>query len=346
MIPAKGFAASSPTSGFAPLTLTRRSPGPDDILIDIFYCGVCHSDIHTVRDEWEGTRYPVVPGHEILGRVAQVGKGVKKFKIGDMAGVGCFVDSCRKCPACRKGDEQFCPKIVWTYNALDPKDGQPTHGGYSDKITVDFRYAHKIEHGQPLDRVAPLLCAGITTYSPLKHANLPRASKVGIVGLGGLGHVAVKIATAMGYEVTAFSTSLNKKESARKLGAKHFVATKEADAFAGLGSTFDFILDTVSADHDLAPFLASLKMDGSMVLVGAPPDPLKIQSFSLIFGRKKLGGSLIGGLKETQEMLDFCARKKVLADVEVIAPTDLNVAYDRAVAGDVKFRFVVDTKKL
>jgi uncharacterized zinc-type alcohol dehydrogenase-like protein len=266
---------------------------------------------------------------------------VKTFREGDIAGVGCFVNSCRACPACRRGEQQFCPKVSFTYNGTDA-DGSQTQGGYSERIVVDQRYVLRIAPKQPLERVAPLLCAGITTYSPLKRAGIHKGSRVGVVGLGGLGHMAVKIAAAMGADVTVFSTSDKKKEDARRLGAKHFVVTRKPDAFDALGGTLDFIIDTVSARHDLSAYLSCLKVGGDMVLVGAPEKPHELPAFSLIGGRRHLSGSLIGGIPETQEMLDFCARKKIFADVEVIPPSRIDDAYDRAVKGDVKFRFVVD----
>ena len=345
MIASHGFAADSPQSGLKPFDFNRREVGPNDVLIDILYCGICHSDIHSVRDEWGGSRYPLVPGHEILGKVAAAGRNVKKFKAGQLVGVGCFVSSCGKCASCQAGDEQFCSKVVFTYGGMDPIMKEPTRGGYSDKIVVDHRYVLQIPAGQPLERVAPLLCAGITTYAPLKRAKIKRGSKVGIVGLGGLGHVAVKIAAAMGANVTVFSTSEKKRDDAKRLGAKNFVVTKDPKALEPLAGTFDFILDTVSAQHDINALLACLKIDGAMVKVGAPEKPMAVSAFSLIMGRRTLGGSLIGGIKLTQEMLNYCAKNKILADVEVIAPQKIDEAYDRTVAGDVKYRFVIDMKR-
>lgn len=342
MIPAHGYAAPSATGAFKPFNFERRDVGARDVLIDILYCGICHSDIHTVRDEWGGAHYPLVPGHEILGRVARVGARVTRFKVGDTAGVGCFVSSCGKCPACKSGDQQYCPQAVFTYGSADPDTRQPTRGGYSDRIVVNENYVLRIPDGQPLERVAPLLCAGITTYYPLKRAGLKRGMKVGIVGLGGLGHVAVKIARAMGAEVTVFSRSAGKKRDALRLGAAQVVVTNRPRAFAAAHRTLDFILDTVSGQHDLVPYLNCLKRDREMILVGAPEKPHALPAFSLIMARQKIGGTLIGGIADTQEMLNFCARKKVLADVEVIAPSKINVAYDRTVAGDVKYRFVID----
>jgi len=345
MIPTRGYAAGSGTSGLKPFEFDRRDVRADDVLIDILYCGICHSDIHSVRGEWGETRYPLVPGHEIVGRIAEVGRKVKGFKVGQLAGVGCFVSSCGKCPACKTGDQQFCPRCVFTYGAIDPIRNEPTRGGYSERIVVDHRYVLKVKEGQALERVAPLLCAGITTYSPLKRAGVKRGTKVGVVGLGGLGHMAVKIAAAMGADVTVFSTSASKEKDAKRLGAKKFVVTRDAKALEPLAGTYDYILDTVSAQHDINALLACLKTDGEMVKVGAPEKPMEVSAFSLIMGRRTLSGSLIGGVTETQEMLDFCARKKILADVEVIGPSKIDEAYERTIAGDVKYRFVIDMKR-
>jgi len=341
---AKAYAVQSPTDTYKPLQIERRDPRPDDIVIEIAYCGVCHSDIHTARGEWDRTTYPCVPGHEIVGRVSAVGKKVKRFKVGDLAGVGCFVDSCGKCASCKNNEQQFCEKgCTFTYNSVD-RDGQNTLGGYSSHITIKEAYALKVKKGLPLERVAPLLCAGITTYSPLKRYGTKKGKKVGVVGLGGLGHMAVKIAKAMGAEVTVFSTSPNKEADAKKLGAKKFVVTRDPANFAAVAQSLDLIIDTVSAGHDFSPYLSSLKLGGTHVLVGASPDPNKVNSFALIGGRKSLAGSLIGGLKETQQMLDFCANKKVFSDIELIPASKINEAYDRTVKGDVKYRFVIDAK--
>lgn len=347
MIKAKAYAATSSTSPIAPLEIERRDPRPDDVVIEIAYCGVCHSDIHTARGEWGPTIYPCVPGHEIVGRVVQVGKKVKRFKVGDSAGVGCFVDSCGKCENCKKNEEQFCTKkCVFTYNSTELDGKTPTYGGYSSHITVKDKYALKIKKGLPLERVAPLLCAGITTYSPLKRYKTKKGMKVGVVGLGGLGHMAVKLAKAMGAEVVVFSTSPNKEADAKKLGAKHFVISKDPLNFAPWAGKLDLIIDTVSAPHDFNPYLSSLKLDGTHVLVGAAPEPNQVGAFALIGGRKRLTGSLIGGIKETQEMLDFCASKKVFSDIELIPASRINEAYDRTVKGQVKYRFVIDAKTL
>jgi uncharacterized zinc-type alcohol dehydrogenase-like protein len=340
----KAYATTSPTGPFAPLQIERREPRPDDVVIEIAYSGICHSDIHTARGEWGAATYPCVPGHEIVGRVTAVGKKVKRFKVGDLAGVGCMVDACGKCANCKNHEEQFCENgAVFTYNSKD-RDGQNTLGGYSSHIIVRESYALKIKKGLPLERVAPLLCAGITTYSPLKRYGTKKGGKVGVVGLGGLGHMAVKIAKAMGAEVTVFSTSPNKEQDAKKLGAKKFVMTKNPGAFNAAAGSLDLIIDTVSAEHDFTPYLGTLKLGGTHVLVGASPDPNKVASFALIGGRKGLAGSLIGGIKETQEMLDFCAKKKVFSDIELIPASRIDEAYDRTVKGQVKYRFVIDAK--
>lgn len=345
MIKAKAYAAQSATSGLAPFTLDRRDPKPDDVVIEIAYCGICHSDIHTARSEWGPAAYPCVPGHEIVGKVVQVGKKVKRFKVGDLAGVGCFVDSCGKCSSCKSNEEQFCSDhTVFTYNSTELDNKTRTYGGYSSHITVKDKYVLKVKKGLALDRVAPLLCAGITTYSPLKRYGTKKGKKVGVVGLGGLGHMAVKIAKAMGAEVTVFSTSPNKQADAKKLGAKNFIVTTEPQNFAAAAGKLDLIIDTVSAKHDFSPYLSCLKIDGTHVLVGAAAEPNQVASMALIYGRKKLAGSLIGGIKETQEMLDFCARKKVLSDIELISADKINEAYERTIKGQVKYRFVIDAK--
>ena len=347
MIKAKAYANHSATSLFQPLEIERRSPNADDVLIEIDYCGICHSDIHTARGEWGGTKYPCVPGHEIVGRVVSVGKKVKRFKVGDLAGVGCMVDSCGKCVSCKTNEEQFCVnRAVYTYNSNEKNGGGYTLGGYASHITVRDKFVLKIKKGLALDRVAPLLCAGITTYSPLKRYGTKKGSKVGVVGLGGLGHMAVKIAKAMGAEVTVFSTSPGKQADAKKLGGKNFVMTKDTRNFNAWLGKLDLIIDTVSAPHEYAPYLSTLKTGGTHVLIGVPPEAAQLAAGTLINGRKQIAGSLIGGLKETQEMLDFCAKKKVLADIELISAEKINEAYDRTVQGDVKYRFVVDTKTI
>ncbi len=344
MFKAKAYGAKDESAQFKAMEIDRRDPRPEDVVIEIAYSGICHSDIHTARGEWAGTQYPCVPGHEIVGHVVKVGKKVKKFKLGESVGVGCMVGSCKKCESCKKGEEQFCEKgATYTYNSNE-KDGSYTMGGYSSHIVVNQDFVLKVKKGMALDKTAPLLCAGITTYSPLKRHGAKKGKKVGVVGLGGLGHMAVKIAKAMGAEVTVFSTSANKEADAKKLGAKHFVLSKEADNFKAVTKKFDLIINSVSASHDLTPYLQSLKIDGTMVLLGVPPELSQVSAGALIGGRKRLTGSLIGGIKETQEMLNFCAAKKVFSDIELIKAEDINKAYDRTVSGDVKYRFVIDAK--
>jgi uncharacterized zinc-type alcohol dehydrogenase-like protein len=347
MIKAKAYAAHSARSALGPYQLDRRATQPNDVLIEIHYCGICHSDIHTARGEWGPTSYPCVPGHEIVGKVIQVGKKVTRFKVGDYAGVGCFVDSCGKCRPCKTHEQQYCENNAsYTYNSVERDGKTPTLGGYSSHIVVKENYTLKIKKTQQLERIAPLLCAGITTYSPLKRYGTKKGTKVGVIGLGGLGHMAVKIAKAMGAEVTVFSTSPQKKKDAKKLGAQHFVLSTRPKEFALLEGKLDLIIDTVSARHDFTPYLGALKLDGTHILVGASPEPNPVSASALIHGRKKLVGSLIGGIRETQEMLDFCAKKKVFADIELIGVDEINEAYDRTVNGDVKYRFVLDTKTL
>ena len=346
MQPTQSYATHGPDASFEPFSFQRREPGPNDVLIEILFCGICHTDIHQARNEWGNSHYPMVPGHEIVGRITKVGSQVTKFKEGDLAGVGCFVDSCRECSSCRDGEEQYCEKhMVATYNDTD-ESGQPTYGGYSSHIVVDENYTLRIKPGQPLEGVAPLLCAGITTYSPLKRFGVRHGHKVGVVGLGGLGHMAVKLAVSMGADVTVFSTSPSKEEDARRLGAHHFVVTRDAANLEPLANTFDFILDAVSADHDLNQYLAVLKRDGALVLVGAPEKPLGVEAFSLIFKRRSVAGSLIGGIRETQEMLDYCAANHITSDTEVIPIQQIEEAYERTVKGDVRYRFVIDMKSL
>jgi uncharacterized zinc-type alcohol dehydrogenase-like protein len=343
----KAYGAQSETSGISSLTIDRRDPKPDDVVIDIAYCGICHSDIHTARGEWGRTTYPCVPGHEIVGKITAVGKRVKRFKVGETAGVGCFVDSCGKCAPCRNHEEQFCvDHTVFTYGSKELDNKTPTFGGYSTSITVKEKYVLKIKKDQPLERIAPLLCAGITTYSPLKRYGTKKGSKVGVVGLGGLGHMAVKIAKAMGAEVTVFSTSPGKEKDAKKLGAKNFLITSNPENFQSYAGKLDLIIDTVSAKHDFSLYMSTLKIGGTLVLVGAAPEPNQVAAMALIYGRKSLAGSLIGGIKETQEMLDFCAKKKVFADIELISASQINEAYDRTVSGQVKYRFVIDNKTM
>jgi uncharacterized zinc-type alcohol dehydrogenase-like protein len=343
MTKVSAYAATSTTSGLAPYQLTRRDPGPHDVQIDILFCGVCHSDIHQVRNEWGGSEYPMVPGHEIVGRVKAIGDQVRKFKVGDMAGVGCLVDSCRDCHSCHDGLEQYCEnEFVGTYNSLDKRHNERTFGGYSKGIVVDEKYVLKVSPQLDPARVAPLLCAGITTYSPLKHWKVGPGTKVAVVGLGGLGHMGVKIAKAMGAETTVFTTSAKKHKDAMALGADDVVLWNQPDELQKNQNRFDFILNTVSATHDMAALMGCLKRDGTMTLLGIPEQPPSIHAFHFIVGRKSLAGSLIGGIAETQEMLDFCAKHNVLADIELIPMEKINEAFDRTVKGDVKYRFVID----
>lgn len=347
MTTTKAYAAQSATSALGPFQIERRAVGPHDVKFEILYCGVCHSDLHVARNEWHGTNYPVVPGHEIVGRVTEVGAHVTKFKTGDLAGVGCLVDSCRSCDNCEKGLEQFCRNgSTGTYNSKDKHTNGFTFGGYSKEIVVDESFVLKVSEKLPLHAVAPLLCAGITTYSPLRHWKVGKGHKVGIVGLGGLGHMAVKFAASFGAEVTMLSSSPEKAADAQSLGAHHFALTTDAAQTAALKGRFDFIIDTVSAPHNYNEYLNMLNTDGVMICVGAPPTPSEIMSFSLIGGRKSPAGSLIGGLPETQEMLDYCAEHQIVSDVELIAMQDINTAYERMLKGDVKYRFVIDMATL
>jgi len=347
MLPTRGYATKGPTSGLEPFNFERREPGPHDVLIEILYCGICHSDIHQARDEWGGAIYPMVPGHEIVGRVARVGSQVKRFKVGEVAGVGTIVDSCRVCESCKEGLEQYCARhIAWTYNGTEQDQKTPTYGGYSSHIVVDERYTLKISAKLPLANVAPLLCAGITTYSPLRHFNVGPGQRVGIVGLGGLGHMAVKLAASMGTEVTVFSTSKRKEQDAHRLGAHDFVVSLDPKNLDALANRFDFILDAVSAPHDVNAYLNLLRRDGVMAMVGVPARPLEVQAFSLILKRRKLTGSGVGGIRETQEMLDYCAEHNITSDVEVIPIQQVNEAYERTLKGDVRYRFVIDMKTL
>lgn len=340
------YATTGADAVLGPFSISRRTPGPHDVQIEILFCGVCHSDIHQARNEWGNSIYPMVPGHEIVGKVSAVGEQVKNFKVGDLAGVGCLVDSCHTCPQCAAGDEQFCEKgSTGTYNSLD-KNGEPTYGGYSKRIVIDESFTLRIPENLDLKAVAPLLCAGITTYSPLRRWNVGPGQKVAVVGLGGLGHMAVKLAAAFGAEVTVLSTSDNKEADSKRLGATHFVNSLNADKMKGLAGKFDFILNTVSAPNDYNTFLDLLHTNGSMVLVGAPPEPSQVSGFSLIMGRKSLSGSLIGGIKETQEMLDFCSQHNITSDVEMIPIEKINEAYERILKADVKYRFVIDMASL
>ncbi len=347
MTATKGYAAHNKTDALGPFDFERREVGPHDVQLEILYCGVCHSDLHQVRNEWGGSTYPLVPGHEIVGRVTKVGAHVKKFKAGDLAGVGCLVDSCRECDNCQKGLEQFCRNgSTGTYNSPDKKSGGVTYGGYSNQIVVDEGFVLQVSDKLSLAGVAPLLCAGITTYSPLRHWKVGKGHKVAVVGLGGLGHMAVKFAAAFGAEVTMLSTSPNKEEDARRLGAHHFALTKDPAQLKALANKFDFIIDTVSAEHNYNDYLNMLNTDGVMICVGAPPTPSQIMAFSLIGGRRSLAGSLIGGLPETQEMLDYCAEHNIVSDVEVVDMDYIDTAYERMLKGDVKYRFVIDLATL
>ena len=347
---AKAFAARSASSGLGPFTFSRRSPRAADVQIEILFCGVCHSDLHQVRDEWHSvmpTVYPVVPGHEIVGRVVKVGSAVKKFKEGDLAAVGCMVDSCRHCLNCLAGDEQYCENhLTLTYNGEDKFLGGVTYGGYSDGIVVDENYVLRVPNGLDPAGTAPLLCAGITTYSPLRHWNVSKGQKVGIVGLGGLGHMGLKFAKAFGAHVALFTTSPRKTADAVRLGADEVIVSSDPAAMRKHAGSFDFILDAVSAEHDLNAYISLLKRDGTMTLVGAPEKPSPVSSFNLIMGRKRLAGSAIGGIRETQEMLDFCGEKGITSDIELIRIQQLNEAYERLLKGDVKYRFVIDMASL
>jgi uncharacterized zinc-type alcohol dehydrogenase-like protein len=349
VLSSKGYAAQSATSPLAPFAFERRDPGPADVQIDIVYCGVCHSDLHTARGEWPGTRYPCVPGHEIVGRVARVGGQVSKFRMGDLVGVGCLVDSCRTCASCREGLEQYCENgFTGTYNGPEQGTGNNTYGGYSSRIVVDEKFVLKIRHPEEqLAAVAPLLCAGITTWSPLRKWEVGPGQTVGIVGLGGLGHMGVKLARALGAHVVLFTTSPGKAADAMKLGAHEVVVSTDRKAMAAQRNRFEFILNTVAASHDLDPFLGMLKRDGSLVLVGAPSTPHSSPGvFNLIFKRRSLAGSLIGGIAETQEMLDFCAEHNIVSDIEMIPIASINDAYERMLKSDVKYRFVIDMATL
>jgi uncharacterized zinc-type alcohol dehydrogenase-like protein len=347
MLPTRGYATTGPKAQLEPFNFERRELEAKDVLIEILYCGVCHSDIHQARDEWGNSIFPMVPGHEIVGRIVAVGAEVSRFKEGDIAGVGCFVDSCRVCRNCKDGEEQYCENhLVSTYNGTEKDEKTPTYGGYSSQIVVDEAYTLKIPEGLPLENVAPLLCAGITTYSPLRRFKVGAGQRVGVVGLGGLGHMAVKLAASMDAEVTVFSTSASKEADARSLGAHKFVVTKDPQNLEQLAGKFDFIIDTVSAPHDLNMYLNLLGRESVMVLVGAPEKPAELASFSLITNGRMLAGSMIGGIRETQEMLDYCAEKGITSDVEVIPIQQINEAYERTIKGDVRYRFVIDMKSL
>ena len=347
MTASKGYAATSAQSPLAPFSFERREPLATDIVVDILYCGVCHSDLHMARNEWGQAVYPMVPGHEIVGRVTAVGSSVTRFKVGDIAAIGVIVDSCRACSPCNSGQEHYCEKgATLTYAAPDRVDGSITMGGYSSNYVVDQRFAHTVPSNLDLAGVAPLLCAGITTYSPLRHWKVGPGMKVGIVGLGGLGHMGLKFAHSFGAHVVQLTTSLKKKEDALRLGASEVLLSTDADAMARHARSFDFILDTASAPHDLDPYLSLLKQDGTLTLVGLPEKPPAVSVFSLITKRLSIAGSMIGGMPETQEMLDYCGKHNITADVEVIPVHQINEAFERMLRQDVKYRFVLDMKTL
>lgn len=347
MIATKGYAAQSAAEKLGPFSFERRETGPHDVQFEILYCGVCHSDLHQVRNEWGNTVYPIVPGHEIVGRVLQVGEHVKKFKKGDLAAVGCMVDSCGECDNCQQGLEQYCREgSTGTYNSVDKKNGGITYGGYSNHIIVDESFVLQVSDKLPLEGVAPLLCAGITTYSPLRHWKVGKGHKLGVVGLGGLGHMAVKFGVSFGADVTMLSTSPSKEQDARRLGAHHFALTKDPEQLKSLAGKFDFIIDTVSAPHDYNQYLNMLNTDGVMICVGVPPTPMEIAGFNLLGNRRSIAGSAIGGIPETQEMLDYCAEHHITSDVEVIKMSYINEAYERMLKADVKYRFVIDMATL
>ncbi len=342
----KAYSAGSATSPLASSTIARRDTNEHDVQIEILYCGICHSDLHMVRNEWGGTVYPIVPGHEIVGRVTKVGAAVTKYKVGDLAAVGCMVDSDHTCPECKAGLEQFCPNMTLTFNSPDKQLGGMTYGGYSDSIVVDESFVLRLPPNLDLAGAAPLLCAGITTYSPMRHWDVTEGKKVGVVGLGGLGHMGVKFAHAFGAHVVVFTTSPGKKDDAHRLGADEVVISRNTDEMAGHAGSFDFILDTVAADHDISAYISLLRRDGNITLVGAPEKPLAVSAFSLILGRRSLSGSPIGGIAETQEMLDFCGTHNITADVEVIPIQKANEAYERLLKSDVKYRFSIDMASL
>jgi uncharacterized zinc-type alcohol dehydrogenase-like protein len=341
------YAAKSAKEDLVPFRFHRRDPRPDDVVIEILFCGVCHSDLHTARNDWGWTTYPIVPGHEIIGRVVEVGREVTRFKPGDHVGVGCLVDSCHECEACESGEEQYCDGAVYTYGSQDRHDHSQTQGGYSEKVVVSDRFVLRIPDGLDLKGAAPLLCAGITTWSPLRHWKAGKGRKVAVVGLGGLGHMALKLAKALGAEVTLFTRSRGKEEDARRLGADRIVRSTEPARMAEVGGRFDLIIDTVPCIHDLNPYLPTLAMDGTLVLVGylGPLDPF-LDTTPMVLRRKSVAGSLIGGIRETQEMLDFCGQHGITSDVEVIRMQDINAAYERMLKSDVKYRFVIDMATL
>jgi uncharacterized zinc-type alcohol dehydrogenase-like protein len=343
----KGYAAANATSPIAPFTFERREPGAHDVQIEIKFCGICHSDIHQARNGWGNSIYPMVPGHEIVGHVARIGAEVKKFKVGDAVGVGCFVDSCRRCRYCEEGLEQYCVDgCTQTYNGVERDGVTPTMGGYSDKIIVDENYVLHLPKNLPLNATAPLLCAGITLYSPLMHWKAGPGKQVAIVGLGGLGHMGVKIAHALGAEVTVISQSLRKESEGRRLGADHFYASSDPQTFVEIKSRFDLVINTVSAGIDWNQYLSLVKVDGTMVILGAPEGPVPVSAFSIIPSRRSLAGSMIGGIKETQEMLDFCGRHNIVSDIELTPIDKVNEAYERVITSDVRYRFVIDMATL
>jgi uncharacterized zinc-type alcohol dehydrogenase-like protein len=343
----KSYAALSATTPLVPYSIDRRNPKPHDVQIEILYCGVCHSDLHFARNDWGMSVFPIVPGHEIVGRVTAVGNEVTKFKVGDLAGIGCMVDSCRTCDNCKEGLEQYCAEgAVFTYGGVERDGSGNTYGGYSKSILSHEDFVLHISDKLPLEGVAPLLCAGITTFSPLRHWKVGNGTRVGVLGLGGLGHMAVKLAVSMSAEVTMLSHTAAKEADARKLGAHKFVLTSDAEQTKSVTGYFDFILDTVSAEHDYSFYLSLLRTNGTMVCVGVPPVPATIPAMNLIFGRKSFAGSLIGGISETQEMLDYCAEHNIVSEVEVIAMKDINEAYERMLKGDVRYRFVIDMATL
>jgi alcohol dehydrogenase (NADP+) len=346
MFNVKAYSAASATSPLAPTTIARRDPTERDVQIEILFCGICHSDLHHVRNEWGNSIYPMVPGHEIIGRVTKVGSAVTKFKPGDLATVGCLVDSDGTCSECQAGLEQFCPNMTLTFNSPDKHLGGVTYGGYSDSVVVDERFVLRVPSKLDLAGAAPLVCAGITTYSPMRRWGVTKDKKVGVVGLGGLGHMGVKFAHAFGAHVVVFTTSPGKKEDALRLGADEAVVSRNADEMQKHASSFDFILDTISADHDINAYINLLRRDGNITLVGAPAKPLAVAAFGLLFGRRSLSGSLIGGIAETQEMLDFCGEHGITSDIEVIKIQDINEAYERMLKSDVKYRFVIDMASL
>lgn len=347
MIQAKGYATPSAKSKLSPLAFERRDPKEHDVVIDIKYCGICHSDIHQARDEWGGSIFPMVPGHEIVGLVRTTGPKVSKYKVGDAVGVGCFVDSCRTCPHCENNLDQYCLKgSTLTYNGYERDKKTPTYGGYSNVIVVDENYVLKIPQSLPLDKAAPLLCAGITLYSPLKHWNAGPGKNVGIMGLGGLGHMGVKIASALGASVTVLSHSEKKRDDALKMGAHHFVCTHDHNIFKQHAGQFDLIINTISTDINMNDYFGLLKLDGTLVAVGVPEKPLTIHPFPLIAMRRSYAGSVIGSIQETQEMLDFCGKHHIMSDIELIAPHQINEAYERVLKSDVRYRFVIDLGKL